>query len=94
MVLFRIVQESLNNTIKHSKAKNIKVSINYLQQHLKMQVNDDGAGFDADLLEASKTGIGLHNMKNRAALIGAFFSIQSAPNKGTTVFIELPQTTT
>ncbi len=94
MVLFRIVQESLNNTIKHSKAKNIKVSINYLPQHLKMQVKDDGAGFDADLLEASQTGIGLHNMKNRAALIGAFFSIQSAPNEGTTVFIELPQTPT
>ena len=94
MVLFRIVQESLNNTIKHSKAKNIKVSINYLPHHFKMQVNDDGVGFDADLLEASQTGIGLHNMKNRATLIGAFFSIESGQNEGTTVFIELPQITT
>ena len=94
IVLFRIVQESLNNTIKHSKAKNISVDIKYTGTRFTMAVHDDGSGFDAALLEATKTGIGLHNMQSRALLIGAFFSIESVIDKGTTVQIELPYLTT
>ncbi|MCY7292011.1 MAG: sensor histidine kinase [Ferruginibacter sp.] len=89
MVIFRIVQESLNNVLKHSKADNIRVNINYEVEYFKLSVSDDGAGFDADLLEAKKTGIGLNNMKSRATLIGARFSINSKPWEGTTVLVEL-----
>lgn len=93
MVLFRIVQESLNNVVKHSKAKNIRIEILYELAAFKMAINDDGEGFEASHLEATETGIGLTNMKNRASLIGALFSIQSAPGKGSSVFIQLPQAT-
>jgi len=93
MVLFRIVQESLNNTLKHSKAKNIYIELFYEMDVFKMIINDDGGGFDAGRLEATETGIGLSNMKNRASLVGALFSIQSNPGHGTSVFIQLPYTT-
>mgnify|MGYP001574993141 CR=1 FL=1 len=88
MVIFRIVQESLNNAVKHSKAKNINIHINYQPSHCSITIADDGEGFNANLLEATQTGIGLKNMQNRANLIHANFSIESAPGKGTTVLIE------
>jgi two-component system, NarL family, sensor kinase len=93
MVIFRIAQESLNNAIKHSKAKNITVHIDYAKAYCKIAIVDDGKGFDALQLEATKTGVGLHNMKSRATLIGAHFSIEASINNGTTVFIELPNIT-
>lgn len=93
MVIFRIVQESLNNAIKHSKAKQITVQIDYNKAFCKIAVVDDGKGFDALQLEATKTGVGLHNMKSRATLIGAHFSIDASINNGTKVFIELPKLT-
>jgi signal transduction histidine kinase len=88
MVIFRIVQESLNNAVKHSKATKINILINYLPSHCSITVADDGEGFDANQLEATQTGIGLKNMQSRASLINAYFSIQSTPGKGTKVFIE------
>ena len=90
MVLFRIVQESLNNTIKHSKARNITIEMHYEMASFKMAINDDGEGFAATELEATETGIGLNNMRNRASLVGALFSIQSLPGSGTSVLIQLP----
>ncbi len=89
MVIFRIVQEALNNAIKHSKADNIRINLHYEQDYLKLSISDDGAGFEPDLLEVKKTGIGLNNMKSRALLVGAKFSINSKPWEGTTVIIEL-----
>lgn len=89
MVIFRIVQEALNNAIRHSKADNIRINLHYEIDYLKLAVSDDGTGFDADLLEAKNTGIGLNNMKSRATLIGAKFAIKSKPWEGTTVIVEL-----
>lgn len=89
MIIFRIVQESLNNVLKHSKADNIRVNLDYEIDYFKLSVADDGSGFEGNLLEAKNTGIGLNNMKSRAALIGAKFSINSKPWEGTTVIVEL-----
>ena len=89
MVIFRIVQESLSNVLKHSKADNIRVNLNYEVDFFKLSVSDDGVGFDEDLLDSKKTGIGLNNMKSRATLIGARFSIHSKPWAGTSVVLEL-----
>ena len=91
MVIFRIVQESLNNILKHSKAQNIVADINYEPDLYKLFIRDDGSGFEVSSLEAGKTGIGLKNMQSRAALIGAVFSIESAGHTGTTVSIQLPK---
>jgi len=89
MVIFRIVQEALNNVVKHSKADNIRVNLNYELEYFKLSVSDDGAGFDAGSLEAKKTGIGFSNMRSRATLIGARLSINSKPWDGTKVMVEL-----
>jgi len=89
-VLFRMVQESLNNIIKHAKAKNIRITINYLAHSFVLSVADDGAGFNRDQLSTAEKGIGLKSMENRSALIGGVFSITSSAHSGTTIAIDLP----
>ncbi len=88
MVLFRIVQEALNNCIKYSGAKKIMVTMQYQPQFFKLLIIDDGNGFDAE----QHVGIGLKSMLNRAQLIGGTFNLQSIQGKGTEITIELPIT--
>jgi two-component system NarL family sensor kinase len=87
MVLFRIVQEALNNAIKHAKAKNINLLLDYKPGLFTLTVADDGNGFDSDLV---KNGIGLKSMRNRAQLIGGSCNLQSSTGNGTSITIELP----
>ena len=87
MVLFRIVQEALNNCIKYSKAQHITVQMNYETEFFLLTVADDGIGFDTH----NTSGIGLKSMQNRAALIGAVFEITSSNEKGTNLSITLPE---
>ena len=89
MVLFRIVQESLNNAIKHAKAKNIHINLLYQQELFSLIISDDGSGFDPAVLQSAETGIGLKSMQNRAALIGATFTLNSQNGNGTSITIEL-----
>jgi two-component system, NarL family, sensor kinase len=89
LILFRIVQEILNNIIKHAKASAIEVFINYLPDYFSLSVQDNGQGFDLDQLRAEQPGLGLKNMQTRAALIGATFEISSKGGKGTTVDIKI-----
>lgn len=89
MVLFRIVQESLNNAIKHAKAKNIYIKISYQPELFSLAISDDGSGFDPAVLQSAETGIGLKSMQNRAALIGATFTLNSQNGNGTSITIEL-----
>ncbi len=86
MVLFRIVQEALNNCIKYSGAKKITVTMQFLPQLFTLLITDDGNGFDA----TQKTGIGLKSIHNRAALIGGSFNLQSTTGEGTMVTVQLP----
>jgi two-component system, NarL family, sensor kinase len=89
MVLFRIVQEAMNNAIKHAKAKNITVQLSYWPNAFVLIITDDGIGFNAVVLEPAQTGIGLKSMQNRAALIGGQFTITAANGNGTQIKIEL-----
>ena len=89
MVLFRIVQEALNNAVKYSKAKNITVQMDFGETQFCIAVLDDGDGFDMATLPATKTGIGLTSMKNRAALIGGEYNLQTSSNNGTAISITL-----
>ena len=93
MVLFRIVQEALNNAVKYSKAKNITVQLNYQPELFSITISDDGIGFNAAALPADKTGIGLTSMQNRAALIGGSYSMQSLINNGTVISVTLAKET-
>ena len=91
IILFRIVQESLNNIVKHSKANSINVVFRYQPLLFIITIADNGIGFDTNNLSTADTGIGLKNMHNRAALIGGKFSIHSIAGNGTCITIELAQ---
>jgi signal transduction histidine kinase len=78
LILYRMIQEVLNNIIKHSGATLIKTSVN---DNL-LSISDNGKGFDE--VEGS-TGSGLYNLKHRANIIGASIKVLSATNEGTTI---------
>ncbi|APZ45264.1 sensor histidine kinase [Polaribacter reichenbachii] len=84
IIIFRILQEFFSNTIKHSRASELKVTLDYLQSNLLITAKDNGVGFSS---EGKKDGIGLINIKNRAHLIGAEAVFKSEKNKGTTLEI-------
>ncbi|HEY8784773.1 MAG TPA: histidine kinase [Mucilaginibacter sp.] len=88
LVLFRIFQEALNNTLKHSGATHFKISLQYLPELFKLTLEDDGGGFLAKLPDKN-TGSGLKNIENRAALIGAAAAIDSSPGKGCCIKVTL-----
>ena len=84
LILFRIVQECINNVIKHSKSKKIELKVLENSTTIKIFVNDSGIGFDNQL---DKNGSGLKNMKSRAEIINAEFKINSISNEGTKITI-------
>lgn len=93
LILYRIIQESLNNIIKHARAKRIAVSLAFLPQKINIDISDNGVGFsDIPGMKNNiyETGAGLKNMKKRAGLIGADFSISSKAGSGTNINISLP----
>jgi two-component system, NarL family, sensor kinase len=94
LIVFRIVQEVLNNIIKHAKADKIIVQANYQTDKLQLTVTDNGQGVDLTPLnenDHSNFGLGIRNMHNRAKLINAGFSMNSTIGKGTEVKIILPK---
>jgi len=88
LVLFRIFQEALNNTLKHSGAKHLKIKLQYHSELFTLTVEDDGFGFSVETT-VKNTGLGLNNIKNRASLIGAATVIDSSPGEGCCVKITL-----
>ncbi len=92
LFIFRLLQEIINNIIKHAHANTITCTLSFKEQLLNLSINDNGNGFDAALINKKEAGMGIGNMKKRAALIGGTFNIQSAPNKGTSVNIIIPYT--
>jgi signal transduction histidine kinase len=85
--VLRIVQEALNNVRKHADATVVRVSASATDEGLEIMVMDNGRGFDDD---RPTSGFGLVGMRERAALIGARFAVQSAPSDGTRVVIAIP----
>lgn len=85
--LFRIIQESVNNAIKYSQATEIKVLLDYSTKQ-RLVVKDNGVGFEEDL--EKKVGLGILNMKSRAALIQCQLTIESS-SEGTTLTVILEQ---
>lgn len=95
IVLFRIVQEILNNALKHSKAKNIEIDITYLPNNFTLTVTDNGKGFDFETVmknELSQSGAGLRNIKRRASLINFDCDIDSQINQGTKYILSTKKT--
>ena len=87
IIIFRILQEFLSNSVKYSEANNLKVILNYKEDEIKMTATDDGVGFD---VVSAEKGSGLINMKSRAELINATLDITSQPNNGVQLNIIYP----
>ena len=88
ITIFRIVQELLNNTLKHAAAKNAIVQLNRTDDQLSVTVEDDGKGFNTAVLQQSG-GIGWSNIQNRVEFMKGTLDVQSAEGKGTSVHIEI-----
>ena len=88
ITIFRIVQELLNNIIKHASATQAVVQLNKLNKQISITVEDDGKGFNTELLKNSK-GIGWANIQNRVEFLKGVLDVQSEQGKGTSVHIEM-----
>jgi PAS domain S-box-containing protein len=93
LVLFRVAQEALSNTVKHSKATNTQVTVEFVDKLIRVIVKDNGCGFylpetTGDLVKQGR--LGLAGMQERIQLVGGSFRIKSEPGSGTTVVIEAP----
>jgi two-component system NarL family sensor kinase len=90
LILLRIVQESLQNIIKHAKASEVQIRFRYLPDELQVSIKDNGKGFDPDEPAGRNTGLGLLNIRNRTLLAGGSSRIESAPNRGAHIQINIP----
>lgn len=88
VMLFRVVQEALQNSIRHAAPQNIRIAITPANDHFQLSLEDDGQGFDAEA--AKKESLGLRNMEHRVRLLGGSIAWQSAAGKGTLILIEIP----
>ncbi|GAA4898637.1 hypothetical protein GCM10023311_24560 [Flaviramulus aquimarinus] len=89
IIIFRILQEFLSNSVKYSQAKNLNITLNYQPKQLTITAKDDGKGFDINTVEK---GSGLINMKSRAGLINATLDLTSKPNAGVELILNYPLT--
>jgi signal transduction histidine kinase len=88
IIIFRIIQEALNNTAKHSQADTVDVSLIKRDNCIELTVSDNGIGFDVQesaLREDSSRGMGLASMEERTDLSGGCFSIDSVKGLGTLI---------
>ncbi len=90
-VIYRILQEALNNIAKHSRAGLVQLSLQKKHGGVELRLHDNGQGFDlteAISLKPSRRGFGLASMRERAQLSGATFDIKSAVGEGTTIWVK------
>jgi signal transduction histidine kinase len=81
-----IVNDALANVVRHARAKNVKIQVNDLGEHLEISIVDDGVGLPANV----QAGYGLRNMRDRSRLLNGDIKFSSSSNKGTTITLEIP----
>ena len=91
MALYRIAEEALNNTLKHAGARCVQVAICSADGRLRLEISDDGCGFDWDE-KIGGGGMGLSNMRERAAVLGSELQVISQVGQGTRVILEVEVT--
>jgi len=89
LAIFRIVQEKINNVLKHSQATELKIEINVRDHRILLTLTDNGRGFDK---KAVKKGMGLNNIHNRVEFHKGTMQLKTAPGAGCELRIELPTT--
>lgn len=88
ITIYRIIQELLNNVMKHASAKSALVQVSKTNSDISITVEDDGKGFDTAILKNTK-GLGWSNLRSRIDYLKGRMDVQSAPGNGTSVLIEL-----
>jgi signal transduction histidine kinase len=93
-VLYRVAQESLTNVTRHAHASAVDISIRRLAGVVRMEVHDNGRSFSVEQMLSARTNkrLGLLGMRERVEMVGGTFLIESAPEHGTTVRVEMPWT--
>lgn len=86
-VLYRVIQESVNNVIKHAKATKLSIQLQKDEREISLAIEDNGIGFNKDTI---KPGIGLSNIKSRISFINGTVEYDTAPGKGTLLTINIP----
>lgn len=93
IAIYRVCQESLNNVVKHARARKVRIDLRRAPDLLTLSVRDDGVGFAEDRWRApfaSPSGFGILGMRERIADLGGLFEVVSRPGKGTDVRVRLP----
>jgi signal transduction histidine kinase len=91
--LFNIIQEAVNNALKHAHATHIWVRVKHIDQMIETTIQDDGNGFDLQKVKETydrRGSFGLLNIEERAQLVGGSAELSSAPGQGTTVRVLVP----
>ena len=91
LIVYRIVQEALSNVARHASAAKAAVRVIHRNGLMRVEIEDDGVGFDVKLTERpQEAGLGIFGMEERASLLGGTLTIDSTPDRGTTVVAEIP----
>lgn len=88
--VYRIYQEALSNALKHAGATRFEVRLGRSGKQLRLEIRDDGQGFDAARAAADGKGLGLSTIRERAELLGGVVRLTSSRGRGTTVQVEVP----
>jgi len=90
LILFRMFQESLNNIVAHSMARNCIVTLTWSDEGLAIRIRDDGIGFVYPTPSGARSGLGLANIRKRSRLIGARLTVRTAPGEGSEITLDIP----
>jgi signal transduction histidine kinase len=89
--LYPVAQEAVNNALKHSQAAHIWMELSRLDDGYRLSISDDGIGIDLSKLEHAR-GLGMHNLRYRASLLGGAFALERNAHGGTTLTVTCPIT--
>ncbi len=89
VMIFRAVQELLNNAVRHSQAASVKIHLDMGDSNVKLTVEDDGRGFDIEILE-DRNSMGLKVIRERVDMLGGYFEVESSMGQGTKVVFQIP----
>lgn len=89
IMMYRIIQEMVNNTLKHADARNIELTVNIVPDLMEISYSDDGKGFDYEKM-LEKESFGLKSIQSRVDFLNGKLKIESNPGKGTRYYMEIP----
>jgi len=90
LIILRLLQEIINNIIKHANATAITLNTYYQNKTLFLNVEENGVGFNYEKTKTTRSGMGLNSISKRIEMINGKLILNSTPDKGTSIFIEIP----